>query len=38
MLVLLPIVKSPFHTKFSGPYSVVKKESDLNYIITILIY
>lgn len=33
VLVLLPIVTSPFQAKFSGPYSVVEKLSDVNYLI-----
>ena len=33
VLALLPIVTSPFQAKFSGPYSVVKKLSDQNYLI-----
>lgn len=33
VFALLPIVSSPFQAKFSGPYSVVKKVSDQNYVI-----
>lgn len=33
VLVLQPIVTSPFEAKFSGPYTVVRQVSDLNYII-----
>lgn len=33
VLALLPIVGSPFQAKYAGPYTVVKKVSDLNYII-----
>lgn len=33
VLALLPIVTSPFQAKFSGPYSVLKKVSDQNYVI-----
>ena len=33
VLVLQPIVISPFEAKFSGPYTVVRQVSDLNYII-----
>nr|XP_033964458.1 uncharacterized protein LOC117465610 [Pseudochaenichthys georgianus] len=33
VLALLPVVGSPFQAKFSGPYTVSKKLSDLNYLI-----
>ena len=33
VLALLPLVSSPFQARFSGPYSVVEKLSDLNYLI-----
>ncbi|KAF7654545.1 hypothetical protein LDENG_00068500 [Lucifuga dentata] len=33
VLALLQIVSSPFHAKFAGPYSVVKKLSQQNYLI-----
>lgn len=33
VLALLPVVGSPFQAKFHGPYTVVKKLSDLNYLI-----
>ncbi|KAK7878623.1 hypothetical protein WMY93_030459 [Mugilogobius chulae] len=33
VLALLPLVTSPFQAKFSGPYSVKEKLSDLNYLI-----
>ena len=33
VLVLLPLVGSPFQTKFTGPHTVVKKVSDQNYLI-----
>lgn len=33
VLALLPIVGSPFQAKFTGPYSVVRKVSDLNYVV-----
>ena len=33
VLVLLPVVKSPFHAKFFGPCSVLKKVSEQNYLI-----
>ena len=33
VLFLQPIVTSPFEAKFSGPYTVVRQASDLNYII-----
>lgn len=33
VLALMPVVGSPFQAKFSGPYSVVHKASDLNYVI-----
>ncbi len=34
VLALLPIVGSPFQAKFAGPYTVARKISDLNYLIT----
>ena len=34
VLALLPITGSPFQAKFKGPYTVVKKISDLNYLIS----
>ena len=30
VLALLPIVGSPFQAKFAGPYTVMRKKSDLN--------
>lgn len=33
VLALLPLVTSPFQAKYSGPYTVLKKVSDLNYLI-----
>lgn len=33
VLILLPLVESPFQAKFSGPFSVVRQVSDLNYLI-----
>lgn len=33
VLALLPIAGSPFQAKFHGPYTVVKRLSDLNYLI-----
>ena len=33
VLFLQPIMTSPFEAKFSGPYTVVRQASDLNYII-----
>lgn len=30
---LMPVVSSPFQAKYSGPYTVVERRSDLNYII-----
>lgn len=33
VLALLPIVTSSFQATFSGPYSVVKKLADQNYLI-----
>lgn len=33
VLALLPIVTSPFQAKPSGPYSVLMKVSDQNYVI-----
>lgn len=34
VLALLPLVGSPFQAKFSGPYTVARKVSDLNYLIS----
>ena len=34
VLALLPLVGSPFQAKFSGPYTVTRKVSDLNYLIS----
>ncbi len=34
VLALLPIIGSPFQAKFAGPYTVARKISDLNYLIT----
>lgn len=34
MLALLPLVGSPFQVKFAGPYAVLRRISDQNYIIT----
>lgn len=33
VLVLRPLVCSPFEAKFDGPYVVQRKVSDLNYVI-----
>ena len=33
MLTLLPVTSSPFHAKFAGPYTVIRKVSDMNYMI-----
>ncbi|XP_053294792.1 uncharacterized protein LOC128455141 [Pleuronectes platessa] len=33
VLTLLPLVDSPFQAKYSGPFSVVRQVSDLNYLI-----
>ena len=33
VLVLLPVVGEPLRAKFSGPYKIEKKISDLNYIV-----
>ena len=33
ILALLPLVDSPFQVKYSGPFSVVRQVSDLNYLI-----
>ena len=33
VLVLLPLVNSPFQAKFFGPFTVLRKVSDLNYLI-----
>ena len=34
VLALLPIPCRPLHARYFGPYTVEKKASDLNYIIT----
>ncbi|KAL2080855.1 hypothetical protein ACEWY4_022708 [Coilia grayii] len=34
VLALLPIIGSPFLAKFSGPYTVVRQVSELNYLIS----
>lgn len=34
VLALLPLVTSPFQAKFSGPYTVLEKLSELNYLIS----
>ena len=31
-MVLFPVVGNPLHAKYSGPYKVVKKISDTNYL------
>ena len=33
VLSLLPIISSPFQAKFAGPYTVIKKVSDINSVI-----
>ena len=33
VLVLLPMEKQPWTAKFQGPYEILKRKSDLNYII-----
>ncbi|XP_039514899.1 uncharacterized protein LOC120469791 [Pimephales promelas] len=33
VLALMPIVGSPFQAKYTGPYTVAKKMSELNYVI-----
>lgn len=33
VLALLPLVNSPFQAKYSGPFTVLRKVSDLNYLI-----
>ena len=33
VLALKPVVSSPFQAKYTGPYTVAKKISDLNYLI-----
>ena len=33
VLVLFPVVGSPLQAKYSGPYKVVKKISDTNYLV-----
>lgn len=33
MLALLPLLSSPFQARFAGPYTVIRKVSDLNYLI-----
>ena len=35
VLALLPVMSSPFQAKFAGPYTVTKKLSDHNYVLTI---
>ena len=32
-MVLFPVVGNPFQAKYSGPYKVVKKISDTNYLV-----
>ena len=32
-MVLFPVVGNPLHAKYSGPYQVVKKISDTNYLV-----
>ena len=34
VLALLPVIGSPFQAKFSGPYSVLRQVSDVNYLIS----
>lgn len=34
VLALLPVVSSPFKAKFAGPYVILRRESDENYIIS----
>ena len=36
VLALLPVTSSPFHDKFAGPYTVIRKVSDINYMIATL--
>lgn len=36
VLVLRPLVGSPFESKFDGPYTVLQKVSDENYLVSIL--
>lgn len=33
VLALCPLVSSPFQAKYSGPYTVVERVSDQNYLI-----
>ena len=33
ILVLFPVVGNPLQAKYSGPYKVVKKISDKNYLV-----
>ena len=33
VLVLFPVVGNPLQAKYSGPYKVVKKISDTNYLV-----
>ena len=33
ILVLFPVVGNPLQAKYSGPYKVVKKISDTNYLV-----
>ena len=34
VLALCPLMSSPFQAKFMGPYTVLKRASDLNYLIS----
>ena len=34
VLMLLPVVGSPFQAKFAGPYAIFRKVSDQNYVIS----
>ena len=34
VLVLLPVTGKPLETRYHGPYVVVKKVGDLNYVVT----
>ncbi len=34
VLALIPVISSPYKVKFAGPYGILKKVSDQNYIIS----
>ena len=37
VMVLFPVVGNPLQAKYSGPYKVVKKISDTNYLVKLLV-